>query len=410
MADEKVQDAVVVGGGPAGSFFAYELAKRGFGVSVFEEHGEVGVPSHCAGHLSIRSLRARGLYPLPEGIVENTFSIANFYSPSGRRFSVHLNSPVTCAVNRERFDKYLAAKAQQAGAQYSLGSRVQSLVINAGCAQGINVVQDNHAEEQIPARLVVDAEGISSRILRQAGLTPLRGDRLVYAVQAEVEGADGMEEHAVEVYLGREYAPSFYAWLIPRLDGTAKLGLATCQGNPKTFLQRLMQKHPVASGQLRKAQVKSVAFHAIPLGGPIPKAYADGFLAVGDCASQVKPTTGGGVVFGVTCARIAAEVASGALKKGDVSEGTLRMYQRLFMEALGFDLGVMLRARRALDKFSDRKLDSIIRFAANVGLSDALRDVDEIDLQGRTLLTVLRKPAAFASLAYLLAAYLFAGV
>ncbi|UCF45403.1 MAG: FAD-dependent oxidoreductase, partial [Candidatus Bathyarchaeota archaeon] len=65
-------DAIVVGGGPVGSFAALSLAKLGTNVTVFEEHKTIGRPSHCAGHLSIRSLRNLRLYPLSGKIVENT--------------------------------------------------------------------------------------------------------------------------------------------------------------------------------------------------------------------------------------------------------------------------------------------------------------------------------------------------
>jgi digeranylgeranylglycerophospholipid reductase len=403
---KNVQDAVVVGGGPAGSFFAYELAKRGVDVTVFEEHAEVGFPSHCAGHLSIRSLRTLGLYPLPEGIVENTFSAANFYSPKGIKFSVHLDQPVTCAVNRALFDGYIAEKAQDAGAVYHLGRRVQSLLIKDNFVKGVTVANCSGMDEQVLGKLIVDAEGISSRLLRQVGLEALRGDRLVYAVEAEVENVKDLEVHAVEVYAGKDYAPGFYGWLIPRLNGSAKVGLATGMGNPREFLQRLIHKHPVASKQLRNAKVTHIAFHAITLGGPIPQAYGNGFLAVGDCASQVKPTTGGGVIFGVTCARIAAEVAAQAVAKNDSSASALRVYQKQFMEQLGFDFDIMLKARKAINSFSDEKIDRAMRFALKVGFEKALRDVDEIDFQGQTLLTMLRKPASYAALAYLLALYL----
>jgi digeranylgeranylglycerophospholipid reductase len=401
-----LQDAVVIGGGPAGSFSAFELAKRGVDVSVFEEHSAVGFPLHCAGHLSIRSLRNLGLYPLPKGIVENEFSAANFYSANGTKFSVHLAQPVTCAVNRALFDRYLAEKAQATGARYFLGSRVSSLLIEDGFVRGVKVAQGNRAEEQVPAKIVVDAEGISSRLMRQAGLPTLKREGLVYAVEAEVENVHDVEEHAVEVYVGNEYAPGFYGWLIPRLDGTAKVGLATKNGNPREFMQKLMNKHPVASRQLHNAKVTHMAFHTITLGGPVKRAYASGFLAVGDCASQVKPTTGGGVIFSITCAKIAAEVASEALKRKDVSAEFLRLYQKRCMAALGFDVRVMLKIRKFLDALSDEKMDKALRFAARTGLGGALRDVEEIDFQGRTLLSMIGKPAAYATLAYLLALYL----
>ena len=401
-------NAVVVGAGPVGCFAAMSIAKLGVATTVFEEHNEIGVPTHCAGHFSIRSLTNLGLYPLPEGIVENTFSAANFYSPNGTKLTVRAKRPVTCAVNRELFEKFLAEKAEAGGARFRLGTRIRSLAINDGVVTGVNAEQKNGAESKVPAKVVVDAEGISSRLLRQAGLAPLKGERLVYAVEAEMENIRNIEEDAVEVFAGRNYAPGFYAWIIPRRDGTAKVGLAAKKGNPKEFLERLMRKHPVASKQLAEARITRIAFHPITLGGPVSKVYANGFVAVGDVASQVKPTTGGGVIFGLTCARIAAEVIGDAAAKDDFSAKYLGLYQKRFVDALGFDFSFMLRARRFLDSLSDEKLDDALRFCSRLGLDRALRDVDEIDFQGQTLLKVLTKPAAFTALAYFLVLYLAA--
>ena len=405
---KKVSDVIVVGGGAVGSFTALKLAKLGAKVTVFEEHEAIGSPSHCAGHLSIRSLRNLGLYPLPGKIVENTFSQANFYSPSAFKFSVHLAKPVTCSVNRKAFDRQIADKAEDAGARFCLDSRVQSLLLENGVVKGVKVKQGNKAEELVPAKIVVDAEGISSRLLRQTSLTGLDSERLVNAVEAEVQDLTDVQLDAVEVFLGKQYAPSFYAWLMPRLDGTAKVGLATKTGNPKEFLRRLMLKHPVASKQLAKAKITGLAFHPITLGGPISKAYTNGFLAVGDAASQVKPTTGGGVVFGLTCAGIAAEVADEAVRRNDVSANFLQMYQKRCADALGFDFSVMLRIRRFLDSLSDEKVDEVLRFCARIGLEKTFGSVDEIDFQGQMLLKILTKPAMFAALAFFLKLYLSA--
>src|SRR3990172_6765641 len=401
-------DAVVVGAGPVGCFAAMKLAKLGLATTVFEEHAEIGVPSHCAGHLSIRSLKNLGLYPLPDGIVENTFSAANFYSPNGTKMTVRAKRPLTCSLNKELFDKYLAEKAEAAGARFTLSARIRSLAIKDGFVTGVNAEQKDGSESQVSAKIVVDAEGVSSRLLRQAGLAPLKSEKMVYAVETEMENIHNVEEDAVEVFAGRNYAPGFYAWIIPRRDGTAKVGLAAKKGNPKELLERLMHKHPVASKQLAGARVTRMAFHPITLGGPISKAYANGFIAVGDVASQVKPTTGGGVVFGLTCARIAAEVIQGALEKDNFSADYLGLYQKRVVDALGFDFNVMLKARRFLDSLSDEKLDEALQFCNRLRLDKALRDIDEIDFQGQTLLRALTKPAAFTALAYFLVLYLTA--
>ncbi len=403
-----VSDVIVVGGGPCGSFAAMNLAKLGVNVIVFEEHGEIGVPSHCAGHLSVKGLKILGLYPLPAKIVENVFYGANLYSPKGRNFSVRFPSPITCVVNRVLFDKYVAGMAEAAGAHYYLNSRVESLIIEDGCVKGVNVKQDGKIERKFLAKIVVDAEGTSSRILRQAGLPSLNRHMLVNALQAEVENVKDMEPDIVEVFFGKNYSPGLYAWLIPKSDGKAKVGLTAKAGNPKELLQRLMFKHPSASRKLRTARILQMAFHPIPLGGPIPKTYSDGFLAVGDAASHVKPTTGGGVIFGMACARVAAEVACEALRDNDFSSGFLGLYQKRCEEILGFDVNVMLKVRKMLDAMSDEKLDDAISFCKKLSLDKTLQNIRDIDFQGQALLRILRSPRMLSALLYLVFLYLSA--
>jgi digeranylgeranylglycerophospholipid reductase len=409
IAQKPSADAVVIGAGPAGSYTALHLAKHGIKTTVFEEHSQIGLPSHCAGHISIRSLKSMGLYPLPAGIVENTFCAANFYSPAGTKFTLHLNCPVTAALNRARFDQYLAGQAEKAGVEFVMNSRVQSLLIQTGIVNGVRAQWADSGEMQLNSRIVVDAEGVSSRLLRQTGLTPLKPSGLVYAVEAEMDNVQDMELNAVEVYFGRGYAPGFYGWVIPRPDGTAKVGLAANRGDPRIYLKRLMTKHPVASKQLSKAKIQSAGYHAISLGGPIPQAHANGFLAVGDCASQVKPTTGGGVIFGLTAAKEAAEVASQALARRDISVAALQPYQKRCNELFSFDFKTMLRLRRFLDSLSDERLDEMLRVCGKLGVDGALRDVTEIDFQGKMLLNVAAKPAMIAALAYFGLLYLNQG-
>src|SRR5665647_677038 len=401
-------DAIVVGGGPVGSYAALNLAKLGVKVTVFEEHSTIGFPSHCAGHISIKSLRSMGLYPLPKGIVENTFCAANFHSPLGSKFSIKLSCPVTLALNRARFDQFLANQAQNAGASLVLGSRVQSLLLMNGSVKGVNIRKADGSDEKVYSKIVLDSEGVSSRLLRQAGLKVLKTSALVYGVEAEVDKVQDVELDAVEVYFGKAYAPGFYGWLIPRPDGSAKVGLATNHGDPREYLKRLMFKHPVASKQLSKAKITHVGYHAITLGGPISKSYADGFIAVGDCASQVKPTTGGGVIFGLTAAKAAAEVASQAIALSDVSSNVLQTYQKRCDQLLKFDFRVMLRIRRFLDSLSDKRLDEMLRFCGKIGVDKALRDVDEIDFQGKMLLTAVKKPSMLVALTYFGLLYLSA--
>ena len=76
-----MNDAIVVGAGPAGLFTALLLAQEGLDVVVFEEHAAVGFPTHCTGIVSGETNR---LYKIPEEVVLNRPPSCLVISPGGR--------------------------------------------------------------------------------------------------------------------------------------------------------------------------------------------------------------------------------------------------------------------------------------------------------------------------------------
>ena len=396
----KNPDIIVVGGGPCGSYSAYTAAKKGAEVAVCEEHEEVGAPRHCAGHLNISSLRRLGLH-LPRGALENKIRGAVFYPPKGKEFVLRCRAPVTYVVNREIFDKHIFDLAVKAGANYRFKSRVKSLIFDSGSVKGIAL-----GEEKLKANIVIDAEGCSSALLKKTGLKGLESSMIARGIQAEVDGVEGVDEDMVEVYFGRNVAPRFFAWIIPRKDGSAKVGLATRTSNPRDYLQRFMQNHPVASEKLKKSRTSYTSVHPIPMEGPLPKTYSGGFLAVGDAASQVKPTTGGGVIFGLTCAQIAGEVACEAVEKHDFSDGFLSRYQNRWKQQIGFELVAMLQLRKMLDSLPDKRIDELFSLCRRLNVDSVLEKVGDLDFQGRTLVSMVRYPGAAAVISYFLFSWL----
>ncbi len=394
-------DIVVVGGGPCGSYSAYTAAKLGAEVVVCEEHEEIGAPNHCAGHLNISSLKRLGIQ-VPRDTVENEIKGAVFYSPSGKEFVLRCRAPVTYVVDRELFDKHLFDLAVKAGVDYRFKSRVKSLLFDSGIVKGVELKE----KEKVEANVVVDAEGCSSALLKKTGLDGLKASMMVRGIQAEVDGVEDVDEDMVEVYLGRNVAPDFFAWIIPRKDGTAKVGLATSTGNPHHYLRRFMEKHPVASKKLQKSRTTDISIHPVPLAGPIPKTYSDGFLVVGDAASQVKPTTGGGVIFGLTCARAAGKVAYEAVKRQDYSEAFLSRYQHQWKRLVGFDLSAMLWMRRMLNSLSDNRTDKIIDLCNTFGIDKTLEKFGDLDFQGRSLIPMIKYPGTLAVISYFLYSWL----
>lgn len=391
-------DAIVVGGGPCGSFAAWTMAKLGAKVAVFEEHKEIGLPSHCAGHVSLNGLKRLGLR-LSHKVFENEISGAVFHSPSGLEFRVKRSTPVTCVLNRELLDKHLAKLAMNAGAQYFTGVRVNSLVSKSGAIAGVSVSR-KEAKETVTSDIVIDAEGCSALLLKRAGLQTLDWSMVVNAIQAEVNQVEDVNIDMAEVYLGRKYAPAFFAWIIPRKGGSAKVGLATETGDPREYLRRFMHEHPTASRKLTKSKIISLSMHPISLGGAIPRTYANGLLVVGDAASQVKPTTGGGIVFGLLCAKTAGEVAYEAVENRDFSARFLSRYQLQWKRLMGFDLAVMLKLRRLLNRLSDDEMDKIISLCRRLEVNRVLEEAGDADFMGRSLVRMLPKPATLITALY----------
>jgi geranylgeranyl reductase family protein len=396
-------DVIVVGAGPCGSFAALNLSALGKSVTVFEEHSQIGTPTHCAGHLSLKGLEQLGFPSLSKGVVENSFRGANFYSSKGFKFTVDFPEPVTCTVNREKFDKFIADKARNAGATYKLDSQVNSLKLTDGRTPTV-MVKHEQKMELYQARIIIDAEGASSRLVKQAGIPTFH--RFLLTAESEFDNIQDTELDRVDVYFGTKYADGLYAWLIPKKGGKAKVGLATRDGNPKELLQKLIRKHPVASKKLQHARMLESTFHMIPIGGPIAHPYSNGFIAVGDSASQVKPTTGGGVILGMNCARIAAEVISEALNSNDYSKEFLSKYESRCNKFLGFNMKVMIMLRNMLDTLTDTKMDQFIALSSRLKLEMALRNTKDIDFPGKTLLQALPNPRTIVMLSYLLYSYL----
>ncbi len=392
---ETQTEVVVVGAGPAGSFAALTAAKTGVGVTICEEHEEVGVPSHCPGHISIKGLNKLGLR-LPDSVIENRISGVVFYSPSGNEFRVKLSSPATYVINRSKFDKHMAQLAEKAGAKLLLGTRVDGLLLDKNSVCGVSL-KNGH---RLDSKIVIDAEGCASTLLKQMGLQTFDKSLVVNAVNGQVESIGALDEDTVEVYLGQEYAPGLYAWIIPKRDGSAKVGLATRTGNPRARLKHFLDAHPIACKRLKFTDVKNPSYHLIPLGGPIRKTYHNGLLVAGDAASHIKPTTGGGVIMGLTCAKIAGETAAQAVRDNGLSEGFLSRYQERWRQAIGFDMTAMRRIRLILNRLSDKKLDNIISLCSQLRLSDELRKLEDIDFQGKAVLQLLIKPSAFAVALY----------
>jgi len=109
--------------------------------------------------------------------------------------------------------------------------------------------------------------------------------------------------------------------------------------------------------------------------GPHASRWAEGILAVGVSAGQVKPTSGGGIYPGLVCARIAGKVAASAAREGDASATRLSEYERRWRSELGRELRLGMIVHRMRACMNDRELDDLVRLLAD--RDDLIRMIEE---------------------------------
>jgi len=382
-------DVVVVGAGPSGLMAAKEASQRGLRVTVLEEHEEIGIPEHCAGLVSLRGFGLLGLKPRPD-FVRKEVCGAVFHAPSGKTLTLRKKGTVAFVLDRARFDKYLAEEAMRSGAEIRTGVTVEGIEERRDGVL-IENFDGSFNSNNIKGRILVDAEGLASRLASRLGLTRLEDKRPIPAFQYELE-AKLEDEDLVHVYLGKKVAPGFFAWIIPSGSETIRIGLACSSGNALRRLEAFIKE---VLG-FRNARVRALKKASWPVvtGGPIGRTYASRILLVGDVAGQVKPTTGGGIVTGGFCGMMAGRVAAEALSHRDrgLSIGYLRRYQTLWKARWGRELWLQRILRRAMDALSDEDIEEIFRILGEGGRLKTVEKEGDMDFQSGILKLFLTEP------------------
>ncbi|NHI83907.1 MAG: NAD(P)/FAD-dependent oxidoreductase [Candidatus Thorarchaeota archaeon] len=383
-------DVSVVGAGPAGLIAAEKIASEGNSVVVFEEHQRIGEPDHCAGLLSTSGLQALELSP-PKGMIQNHVLGARLFSPSGDHITIERGKREALVIHRPRFDSWLGELAKGAGATIETSVKV----VDVGKDEsGNRMLSLRRATEstRISSSIIVNAEGHRGILSTKLGIPTVPRKSKFPAYQFEVEDAD-VEDDFVEMYFGRQVAPGFFAWLIPLGNGKARIGLAA-KDQPRKRLEGIMRFHKGLKDKLQNATISRGFGGVVLLGMPVSPTYAERALAVGDAAGIVKPTTGGGVIFGGVASRVAGRIVNEALKKNDYSTEMLQKYDSGWRSLLINDLRSMNFTHRILSSLADKGLNSLFRDIRDLDLISTIRKEGNMDMQGRVIGRLLTQPIA----------------
>jgi len=334
-------DAVVVGAGTAGCYASATLADAGYDVVVVERKD-----AEEAGHIACGdALKGANNFPdvIPRSHIEP--SITNAEVDHGQfeipQLDTVVDIPVPgelAVIDRWEFGRRLISGAERAGVKFHYDTVVSDVVQN-GAVEGIRA---RYRGEPLTydAEVVIDAAGSLSILQDRAALdgatfdTNVRYSQFSSAYREILHVDEPVDWSDALVFKPTERAAG-YLWYFPRTPTEINAGLGfQMSEEPMALVEDL--KHDLREREeFEGATVDDKLGAALPTRRPYDSAVADGYMAVGDAAAHVNPTTGGGIAGAAYAATYAAEAAIDAIEDGDVGEATLWEYNERVMGHFG---------------------------------------------------------------------------
>lgn len=343
-------DVLIVGAGPAGSFAAELLARRGVKVALFDGRPP-GEPKACGGGVTAKALKA---WPTLLNAVGRTINELDLYSPAGRRLHLELDKPFA-VYSRVAFDGYLRDRARDAGAQV-FAEKISARAIKR-TDNGWHIKTDSG---EWSGSVLAGADGANSGIAKKlAGPLSPSDMEVAFGYRAPLP-ANGSAPTVV-AFLPRWVG---YAWAFPRPDHIS-FGIATTQDAFEhqpldDLLWRFMigyyqqresatvnfwkdDQNTSETTAIRKELESTAERYAARIPGLAANTWdkrttcGNDWALLGDAAGFADPVTGEGIYYALRSAELFAE----AYLRGD-----LQSYEKTWREDFGAELRRAAQMRR----------------------------------------------------------------
>jgi len=295
-------DAIVIGGGPAGSTTARYIAEGGADVLVIDGRDSIGSPLQC-GELVPTNNEMRRLCPdvpdlddllqTPEAAISKRIREMHLVPPSGKPLRYDFEGLV---LNRVAHDEALVELAESTGAEYLVNSRVERV-------EGETVyLRDGY---EYTARVIIGAAGNNDPIRR----SQWHEESLDIPVKFVLMSGEFTD--AVELHFG-SVAPGGYAWMFPK-NGGANIGLGIQRSLSKG---RSLNDYAEDFISRYRGHITYNGAGSLPMSGSIRPLVRGKHLLVGDAAGMVLPSNGAGITIAMIGGRIAGQVVAEHLQDG----------------------------------------------------------------------------------------------
>jgi flavin-dependent dehydrogenase len=336
-------DAIVVGGGPAGSSAATVLAQKGRSVALLERER---FPRYKVGE----SLIPYCWFPLSRlGVVErldaSSFVVrkhsVQFVSTDGRLatpfyFSKHTDHDCarTWQVVRSEFDLMLLDNAREHGVEVFQGTSARELLQEREAVTGVEARGEDGADFRLRAPVTIDASGRDLFAARRSGWRVADEDLRKVAIWTYYKGAvrdPGIDEGATTV----AYVPGKgWFWYIPLPNDTVSVGIVaekdylyrSHKGDPDAIFAREAQVNPWIRDHLAAGEQMAPCRVTGDYSYRSQYCAADGLVLAGDAFAFLDPVFSSGVFLALQSGVMAADAAHEALAAGDVSAARFEAY------------------------------------------------------------------------------------
>ncbi|HYT29433.1 MAG TPA: NAD(P)/FAD-dependent oxidoreductase [Actinomycetota bacterium] len=340
-------DVIVIGGGPAASTIGSLLARDGYSVILLER--DIHPRDHVGESLTPSTNLIFERIGFQEKMEDAGFvhkpgaAWTSPRAPLGTFFSIRLaefampgaKQPYTYNIERDEFDTLLLRHAHDQGAKVLEGVNVQRVLFDGERAVGVRVRVVEGWEQDLFAKVVVDASGRRCLLANQLGLRKKDPRFKQYSIYSWFRGVEpnplGFEGVAWFYFLGLERA---WAWSLPLRDGKSSIGVVTTkedfQKSGRTheeFFASLVNLNRSFRYVMRGAERIRPWWIEADYSYKVDTLHGPGWLLIGDALRFVDPIFSTGVDIAMFSAAFAHQAIAAVLTGDDDEERAFKGYE-----------------------------------------------------------------------------------